>query len=70
MDDWLKKRYIDLPIIAVPNVENRLGTLVNRSQREIQMKNSLNKMALVKFINQRDTTWYSEWINVRKTRAL
>ena len=70
MDDWLKKSHIYLPVIAVPNAENRLGTIINRSPRKIQMKNSLNKMALIEYISLRDLTWYVEWRSVRKTRAL
>lgn len=69
MDDWLKKSYMSLPHIEVPNVENRLGTIINRSPREIQIKNSLNKMALIEYISLRDLTWYVEWRSVRKTRV-
>lgn len=70
MDDWLKKSYVSLPVIAVPYVENRLGTLVNRSPRNIQLKNSLNKMSLIEYITLRDLTWFVEWRSVRKTRVL
>ena len=69
MDDWLKKSYVSLPAIAVP-YENRLGTLVNRSPRNIQMKNSLNKMSLMEYITLRDLAWFVEWRSVRKTRVL
>lgn len=70
MDDWLKKSYVSLPVVAVPCVENRLGTLVNSSPRNIQMKNSLNKMSLMEYIALRDLTWFVEWRSVRKTRVL
>lgn len=69
MDDFLKKSYLSLPVIEVP-VENRLGTLVNRSPRNIQMKNSLNKMSLMEYITLRDLTWFVEWRSVRTTRVL
>lgn len=72
MMDWLKKSYINLPApveVTVP-VENRLGTLVNRSPRSIQTKNSLNKMSLIEYITLRDLTWFDEWRSVRKTRVL
>ena len=71
MDDWLKQSYVNLPTVpTVPNVENRLGTLINRSPRNIQIKNSLNKMSLIEYISLRDLTWFDEWRSVRRTRAL
>ena len=71
MNDWLKKSYVSLPpVIEVPYVENRIGTLVNRSPRNIKMKNSLNKMSLMEYITLRDLTWFVEWRSVRTTRVL